>query len=486
MMPAMKSHNWQPITDLPENWLELTSTEIAGLASAWIEYSLQLRDSPALKQFNERLRREWAIETGIIENLYSIDRGTTRLLIEKGIREELIAHGAADKPAEQIVPIIRDQEEVVEGLCDFINQKRALSTSYLKQLHQALTRHQKTVVAKDTLGEKIEIPLLRGEWKKQPNNPTRPDKSIHEFCPPEQTASEIDRLIELHQLHLSKDITPEVEAAWLHHRFTQIHPFQDGNGRMARTLASLVLLRAGWFPLVIHRDDREVYIDALEEADRGDLKPLVMLFSRVQKKAINQALSLSKSVLLEGDPLQQVIAAAAERLKAQKQKGFEESKLTDKLERIAEEKLRSLAAMLRVQLQTVDERYDAHVSRVDDKFELTGLYPVAREIAEKSGYHPDFPTYSNWIKLEIQAGFPIKLILSFHALGQTFTGIIAVSAFILPYIDWSNFQSEKPFPLGRNVFQFAVTEPEQEVLKRFETWLDQVTLEGIDRWRKQL
>ena len=32
----------------------------------------------------------------------------------------------------------------------------------------------------------------------------------------------------------------EIEATWLHHRFTQIHPFQDGNGRVARALASLV------------------------------------------------------------------------------------------------------------------------------------------------------------------------------------------------------------------------------------------------------
>lgn len=52
------------------------------------------------------------------------------------------------------------------------------------------------------------------------------------------------------------EVSPEVEAAWLHHRFTQIHPFQDGNGRIARLLASLVFIKAGWFPLVVTRDDR--------------------------------------------------------------------------------------------------------------------------------------------------------------------------------------------------------------------------------------
>ena len=42
-----------------------------------------------------------------------------------------------------------------------------------------------------------------------------------------------------------------MEAAWLHHRFVQIHPFQDGNGRIARALSTLIFVKAGWFPLVV-------------------------------------------------------------------------------------------------------------------------------------------------------------------------------------------------------------------------------------------
>lgn len=80
------------------------------------------------------------------------------------------------------------------------------------------------------------------------------------------------------------DVPPEVEAAWLHQRFAQIHPFQDGNGRVARALASLVFLRAGWFPLVVHRDDRGEYIDCLEQADSGDLSALVNLLGRIQDR----------------------------------------------------------------------------------------------------------------------------------------------------------------------------------------------------------
>src|SRR5439155_10088547 len=120
---------------------------------------------------------------------------------------------------------------------------------------------------------------------------------IHEYAPPEQVASEMDRLIELHTAHLAQGVVPETEAAWLHHRFAQIHPFQDGNGRVARCLATLIFLKADWFPLVITRDHRERYIDALESADHEDLAGLIRLFATLQKQAFVKALGLSAQVL---------------------------------------------------------------------------------------------------------------------------------------------------------------------------------------------
>ena len=178
----MSSYSWSPIEDLPVNWIELASKELESLASIWKESAATLKESDALLKFNERLRREWAIETGIIENLYSIDRGITRLLIEKGIEVSLIPFGTTDKPAERIVPILRDQEEVLEGLFDFVGQQRDLSTSYIKELHQALTRHQDKVEAVNGLGRLVEVPLLRGEWKRQPNNRKR--KVRNRVCVP--------------------------------------------------------------------------------------------------------------------------------------------------------------------------------------------------------------------------------------------------------------------------------------------------------------
>ena len=69
------------------------------------------------------------------------------------------------------------------------------------------------------------------------------------------------------------------------------HPFQDGNGRVARALASIVLLRAELFPLHVRREDREDYLDALERADGGSLDSLVQLFAARERNDVLWAVS---------------------------------------------------------------------------------------------------------------------------------------------------------------------------------------------------
>lgn len=488
----MVATQWTFIEDLPENRDELHNSGLESLALIWKEQSATLLKKDALKQFNERLRREWAIETGIIENLYSINRGTTELLIEKGIETSLIEYGTTDKPAEEIVPILKDQEEVLDGIFDFVARRRELSTSYIKELHQAFTRHQDTVSAINGLGRPLEVQLLRGDWKQLPNNPKRPNGTVHQYCPPEHVDAEMERLIQMHQEHSRAAVPPEVEAAWLHHRFTQIHPFQDGNGRIARGLASLVFLRARWFPLVINRDIREEYISALERADEGNLSPLVNLFSRIQKKAFLKALSLSENVLQEASPLKQVISAATERLRARRwtsikkmqSKAFE---LSRSLEDFAETRLESIAKDINEELHSLDQHYFAEAKRSDletDFWFKKQIVHTAREL----DYYADTRTYRTWVRLKIKEDRQTEIVLSFHSVGVEFLGIMAVSAF-MEYRDRNEDLEttvDGPYILSREVFQFSYTETEQKVLESFDGWLNDVLLAGLDKWRKQL
>jgi len=485
------AYEWKPIEDLPEDWMGLVSSELHDLAAIWQEQAGQLKQSEGRTEFNERLAREWSIETGVIERVYTIDRGTTELLIEKGIEAALIPHGATDKPAELVVSIVQDHRAALESLFDSVGGKRELTTSYIKELHSVLTRHQETVRGVTPAGQSIEVPLLRGDWKTQPNNPLRADGTVHEYCPPVHVAREMERLVELHGQHATIPVPPEVESAWLHHRFAQIHPFMDGNGRVARGLASLVLIRAGWFPLVVHRDARDDYLRALEMADRGDLRLLVSLFAEIQTRAFNRALSISADLLREAEPVRELITAAKDTLLARREARRQEQRsvfvVAQRLEQAAYDRLVDLAESLSSELKEVDEDYysSAETSSPDTGFWFKmQIVSVARAF----GYYADTRSYRAWVRLKIKEDRFAHLVLSFHSLGVEFVGIVAVSAF-LEYLDRDDegaVTRAEPRPLCANVFQFSYKEDEGKVRDRFAGWLNDVIVVGLEEWRKQL
>lgn len=150
----------------------------------------------------------------------------------------------------------------------------------------------------DSQGRVVKVPLIKGDWKTQMNYPVR-DCVIYAYCAPEHVASEMDRLVAIHAEHVAKAVPSDVQAAWLHHRFTQIHPFQDGNGRVARAIASFVLVKDGLFPLVVTRNDKTNYLDALEAADLGSLKPLIEMIARLQIVQFRKATAISEQSLAQ-------------------------------------------------------------------------------------------------------------------------------------------------------------------------------------------
>jgi len=197
-------------------------------------------------------------------------------LIEQGIKAELISHTDTDRDPAEVAAIIQDHLGAVESLFDFVKGNRDLTVGYIRELHAILMQHVKTHRVQDQFGNFFDADLQAGVYKSLPNNPKR-NGSVHEYCPPEHVACEMDRLDALHAEHVQRGLPAEVQAAWIHHAFTQIHPFSDGSGRVARAIASLVFIRGGSFPLVVNRDDRADYIGALEIAGAGNLRDMIGL-----------------------------------------------------------------------------------------------------------------------------------------------------------------------------------------------------------------
>ncbi|MEI7900477.1 MAG: Fic family protein [bacterium] len=490
----MSGYKWKPIEDLPMDWPSLAKDELQSLAAIWVEQANNLAGSQSLRQFNERLVRSWAIETGILEGLYSIDRGITQVLIEKGIEASLLPHGSTDKPIEWVVAILHDQQNVLEGIFDFVSNRRDLSTSYIKQLHQELTRHQETVDAMDSQGSLVKLELKRGEWKQLPNNPTRHNmEETHEYCPPEHVAAEMDRMIAMHLEHCKKGVTPEVEAAFLHHRFTQIHPFQDGNGRVARGLGSLVLLKAHWFPLVIDRDNRVQYIEALEWADAGKLAPLIELFSRVLKQAFLKAVSISQEVLPQKTSLTQIIMSAGERLK-QSRDDLEKQRAqvfatAGAVQEYTHSRFLQISEDLNSTIRTIDDEYYTNVSQTPPGGTLW-YYKQVVDAARKLDYFANLRLYHHWERLMIHEKRQTKIVFSIHPIGRDFTGIMAVSAFIefrdLDFDADDQANGLEFLTICSDVFQFSYAENADAVVGRYEQWFHEGVAAGLLQWRNQL
>lgn len=85
--------------------------------------------------------------------------------------------------------------------------------------------------------------------------------------PPERVKKEMDKLIEWYEHH-KKTMHPLKIAALFHGKFEQIHPFEDGNGRVGRFLINVILIGSKYPPLIIRKSQRISYLGALEQFDK--------------------------------------------------------------------------------------------------------------------------------------------------------------------------------------------------------------------------
>ena len=88
-----------------------------------------------------------------------------------------------------------------------------------------------------------------------------------------------DWIADVNRLEPNAEQFPEAVAE-LHCRFERIHPFLDGNGRAGRLVLNLLLVRLGYPPAIIYKNQRRMYLAALRRADRGDSGPLGELIAR--------------------------------------------------------------------------------------------------------------------------------------------------------------------------------------------------------------
>ena len=493
----MTDYNWKPIERLSDAERKTDLAAMRPLYDNWRASKRRLQESSEaqLADFNRRLIRRLSVETGILERLYDLDRGTTEALVANGFLEDLVSHSSTNIEPARLIDILRDQEAAVQLIIDCVAKNRELTKGLLHELHTILTRHQDTTTAVDQFGNRLEIPLLKGKFKEQPNNPKRPDGAMHQYCPPIHVDSEVDNLLGWLPEYAKED--PIIVAAWLHHRFTQIHPYQDGNGRVARALTTLVLLRADLLPLVVDRDLRIEYIKALELADRTQLSTLAEVFARLERNAILQALSVDADAEISHQ--ESLTSAVIESL----------------VDKFGKRRIKKLADLRHVNSVAVELRARAH-TLLEQSFAELG--PALSEVGEPTVYVRDGgPDWKNahWYKFEVVqsakeankfANFAenhyfvrglirvnterLTFVVSFHHVGRDLTGIMEATAFskLESYEDSEDRESvSERFSLcSVEPFVFTHKTKVNEIADAFAKWLDAALAVAVKEYGDRL
>ncbi|MGB8523553.1 MAG: Fic family protein [Candidatus Acidiferrales bacterium] len=215
-------------------------------------------------------KRAAAIDTGAIEGLYEVDRGFTfTVALETATWEAALA-----KKGEHVRSLFEAQLHAYDYVLDLATRAEPISEAAIRALHEEVCRAQSTYRVMTAVGPQ-EQALPKGQYKTLPNHVRTRKGTDHSYAPVDVTPAEMARLTAELRSSAFLAAHPVIQAAYAHYAFVVIHPFADGNGRVARALASAFTYRAISMPIVILSDQKDAYLDVLESSDAGDYQAFV-------------------------------------------------------------------------------------------------------------------------------------------------------------------------------------------------------------------
>lgn len=229
--------------------------------------SLNPLSSEMDRQLWRKLRLEWNYHSNHIEG-NTLTYGETELLLIHGAThgnhtlreyEEMQAHDVG----------IAHLRELAE------DRTRLISETDIRNLNKIILKEPFWKPAQTSDGHATCKQIIPGEYKATPNNVITAAGEIFEFAAPSDVPARMQSLIRWLEKTLSKEDSRLLPIlAKLHHEFVLIHPFDDGNGRVARILVNYVLLRQGYPPLIVPTERKKDYLAALRLADAGEITEL--------------------------------------------------------------------------------------------------------------------------------------------------------------------------------------------------------------------
>ncbi|MCK4732962.1 MAG: Fic family protein [Methanophagales archaeon] len=225
----------------------------------------------AMRKLRDELRLLHTYHSNAIEgNTLSLQE--TKLVLAEGLTiggKSIREHLEATNNAEAF--------DLIEAIA---KEKREIDHITIQRIHEVVTRG----IDADAGKYRVHNVRITGATK------TPPDFS--------KVYLRIDDLIESLK-DTEKREHPIKTATFLHHKLVEIHPFADGNGRVARLLTNLYLMKEGYPPIVLRKEERRKYYHVLHIADEGNLGP----FANFIAKSVDESLTLYLAIFGDIDEL---------------------------------------------------------------------------------------------------------------------------------------------------------------------------------------
>jgi Fic family protein len=220
------------------------------------------------------------------------DKGLSPELAMKLKKQLLISHVYHSNAIEGNKLSLRETELILEGMT--INERPLKDEIEARSLANATEYLYKLIDGREPLTKRTLLELHGLVMKDIPGINSGQFRAIDvkikdsEHTPPDflEVDGHVDKLFQWMNRNSHK-FNPLIMGAIIHHWMTWIHPFADGNGRVARMFLNFYLLQKGYPEIIIKITDRDNYYNSLIKADNGDICDLIELHADNIRESIN-------------------------------------------------------------------------------------------------------------------------------------------------------------------------------------------------------
>lgn len=439
------------------------SGECAAIAESWADLRDECLDEnpEGLAAVEARLTREWALDIATADRLVDVDRSLAFRLVANGF-------DAAGRDAAGAGSMEQWEADVLSGLQDVL----------LWLLDQLDEDDDGAVVDAALLGE-LDRRLRAPELDPVPGSPDPPEIEFH----PERLQKIVDSLP-----RREDEPAPELVAAWLLHSVGRLQPFGTTSDRVARAAASYWLLAADLFPLTVRREDRGVLADAAAAAPDDGLRVLTHLVTRSQRRSFLQAVSALGRVSSEPADLTDVISVISDQFRSGtstlRRKFSDTVSLATEVFWYAKSRIAQIESDLgeAIEDDSGERRVFADYSPPDHPERRSWHRKQVIDGVRRQGYFANLRNFSAWNRIGLDTpNGRSEILLSFHAVGQSFRGVIAA---ILIFYRKRGGEIYDHQVVSAEPFQVNFCDSLSGASKRFETWLDPAMRAALEVWRR--